>query len=146
MNSHSPHLDHGLTEAQLEFVLDMVAERNQFFIQTYALPEHLGDVPLALYGPIAGDPPVPESEVFYRNRGGGLRGWPSRLVNRPLRSTNLITIIAGPGEHTKMQLYTAFGGPLAPKEPGDPSLTDDESEETHAFWKEHALAAPKGDK
>jgi hypothetical protein len=36
-------------------------------------------------------------------------------------------------------LYTAFGGPLAPKEPGDPTLKDSEREESEKFWSQHAL-------
>lgn len=35
-------------------------------------------------------------------------------------------------------LYTAFGGPLAPQEPGDPGCKDVEA--SRRFWSEHALA------
>ena len=37
-------------------------------------------------------------------------------------------------------LYTVFGGPIAPKEPDDPTLTDEQRPESIAFWAEHALA------
>ena len=35
-------------------------------------------------------------------------------------------------------LYTAFGGPIAPQEPGDPGCKDPVA--SAAFWREHALA------
>jgi hypothetical protein len=35
-------------------------------------------------------------------------------------------------------LYTAFGGPAAPQEPGDPGCKDPEKSTT--FWRDHALA------
>lgn len=38
-------------------------------------------------------------------------------------------------------LYTAFGGPLAPREPGDPDLPAEERAESEAFWAEHALSS-----
>ena len=38
-------------------------------------------------------------------------------------------------------LFTAFGGPLAPREPGDPDMTDaKEIAESKKFWSEHALS------
>jgi hypothetical protein len=42
-----------------------------------------------------------------------------------------------------MILYTAFGGPAAPREPGDPSLDGNEAglAESKAFWAEHALSS-----
>jgi hypothetical protein len=110
-----------------------------------------------------GDPPVTEDEVVYTER--GTRHWPSRLVERPARPTRLITVIAGPheescptcrgnssgpgstcpGDHCAggrrrhaCVLYTAFGGPPAPQEPGDPGCKD--PAESAAFWHDHALA------
>lgn len=38
-------------------------------------------------------------------------------------------------------VFTAFPGPKAPKEPTDPSLRDDEREESEKFWSTHALCA-----
>jgi len=35
-------------------------------------------------------------------------------------------------------LYTAFGGPASPQEPGDPTCKDPEA--SAVFWREHALA------
>lgn len=47
----------------------------------------------------------------------------------------------GPDEQDQLNCYTAFGGPLAPKEPGDPTLKPEERAKSEAFWREHALAA-----
>jgi hypothetical protein len=38
-------------------------------------------------------------------------------------------------------LYTAFGGPLTPKEPGDATLSGEERQESFKFWSQHALSA-----
>jgi hypothetical protein len=103
-----------------------------------------------------GDPAVPEDVVVHAPRGS--RSWPSRLVERITRRTRLVTVIAGPHEETcrvceegrdhlatcpgkrkyPCVLYTAFGGPPAPQEPGDPSCKDPMA--STAFWREHALA------
>jgi hypothetical protein len=54
----------------------------------------------------------------------------------------LITVIGGPHLDDPCILYTAFGGPATPKEPGDPSLDGNliELAKSQAFWAEHALA------
>jgi hypothetical protein len=73
----------------------------------------------------------------------------SRLVNRPSRPSRDVTIIGIVAdktkegvalEHPQMIVFTMFGGPCAPKEPGDPSLKPEEVEASLAFWAEHALA------
>lgn len=87
-----------------------------------------------LYGPAAGDPQITEDQVFYQTRGD--RPTPSRLINKPPRPTDLITIIVGMHEG-RPTLFTAFGGPLAPREPGPNSPTDCEEA---VFWRDHALA------
>jgi hypothetical protein len=157
------HLDHGLTTAQVEFLMETFAARDSFFIETVELPEALDTVPCGLHGPITGDAPIAEADVTYAKR--GTRAWKSRLVDRPAKPSRSVTIIAGPHEETcksthdvlrvggcngsgktehagmhagaawheetcekcngagKIKhaciLYTAFGGPLAPQEPGD---------------------------
>lgn len=110
-----------------------------------------------------GDPPVDETEVRHERRGN--RAWTSRLVERPERPTRTITVIAGPHEEPcplttsawnllhqaacttcagvgeikhACILYTAFGGPAAPQEPGDPGCKDPIARS--AFWLTHALA------
>jgi len=88
------HLDHGIGEPQIAFLLTKYADRHEFFIDTFQLPEELGTVPCGLYGPVMGDEPVPEAEVHYGRRGA--REYDSRLVNRPTRQVRDVTIIAGP--------------------------------------------------
>jgi len=63
------HLDHGLTEAQINHVRERFAGRDSFFIESFELPEGLGLCPSGLYGPAAGDAPVEESAVHYAQRG-----------------------------------------------------------------------------
>ena len=138
------HVDHNLTEEQLRYLLDRFADRDAFFLEMIDLPEQLGSVPCGLWGPILGDQPVDEAEVRYEQR--GTRAWTSRLVDRPTRPTRTITVIAGPHEETSeagtikhaCMLYTAFGGPASPQEPGDPGCKNPDT--SAAFWREHALA------
>jgi hypothetical protein len=90
------HVDHGLTEDQLRYLLERFADRGAFFLKTIELPEDLGTVPCGLYGPCMGDAPIGEDEVRYEKRGD--RAWTSRLVDRPTRPTKRVTVIAGPHE------------------------------------------------
>ena len=171
------HVDHGLTEAQLSYLLDRFANRDGFFIETITLPRELGTMPCGLYGPTVGDPAIREDEISYAPR--GTRAWTSRLIDLPSREQHEVTVIAGPheascedchgtGERLSLSLtvqfsthgeqlywpcpscngtgkiahpcvlYTAFGGPLAPQESGDPGCKDPAASTT--FWREHALA------
>jgi hypothetical protein len=137
MIKHSAsHVDHDLTEVQLNYLLDRFADRKAFFIETIDLPEDLGTVTCGLYGPVMGDRPVEEEDVI--NEARGTRAWTSRLVERPSRPTRKVTVIAGPHDGYDCVLYTAFGGPAAPQEPGDPGCKDPTA--SAAFWREHALA------
>jgi hypothetical protein len=155
------HLDHGLTPQQIAFVLDAVRSTIQEtsayeaargpltdpnLRSTVDLPADLGTVPSGIYGPVVGDPPVEEEEVFYAKRGD--RQGDSRLVDKPHRLTDKVTIIAGPHGDFRWALYTMFGGPLAPKEPATLSENDsaEEQEESREFWDVHALSSqPPGD-
>lgn len=159
------HLDHNLTEAHVDHILQRFADRQAFFIDTFTLPRDLGTVPCGLYGPLVGDPPIGENEVCYAPR--GTRSWPSRLmVDGPPRQQHEVTVIAGPHEEPCPQcttsawnilhradcptcggtgnlqhaciLYTAYGGPLAPQEPDDPGCKDVPA--SKAFWAEHGLS------
>lgn len=130
------HVDHHLTKDQLRYLLDRFADRGSFFLETVELPEDLGTVPCGLWGPIMGDAPIGEAEICYEHRGA--RAWTSRLVARPTRPTRLVTVIAGPHSEHPCVLYTAFGGPSAPQELGDPGCKDPAA--SAAFWREHALA------
>jgi hypothetical protein len=133
------HLDHHITPEQKAYVLEQFGSRDEFFIETLTLPEALGTVPCGLHGPLMGDDPVPETEVRYAARGD--RIGESRLCKRPVRPTDQLTIIAGPHDGERCVLYTAFGGPVAPREPFDPGLEDNgERDKSLAFWAEHALS------
>jgi hypothetical protein len=157
------HFDHGLTEAQVDHIMQRFADREAFFIATIELPEALGTVSCGLHGPLVGDAPIAEADVTYAKR--GTRAWNSRLVDRAAKPTRTVTVIAGPHKEPCPQcttsawnilhraacptcggvgelqyvciVYTAFGGPLAPQEPGDPGCKDVEA--SKQFWSEHAL-------
>ena len=129
------HLDHALTQEQIKFILNLDARE----IQTIQLPEHLGLVPCGLHGPLMGDEPVPESEVTYAVRGE--RRGKSRLVDRIVRTTRMVTVIAGPHDGLPCVLFTAFGGPLTPKEPFDFDYHEsEEAQVSRRFWEQHALS------
>jgi hypothetical protein len=130
------HVDHDLTEGQLRYLLDRFTHRDGFFVETITLPNDLGTVPCGLYGPLVGDVAIREDEVTYARRGN--RGWDSRLVALPPRQQHAVTVVAGPHEGHTCVLYTAFGGPAAPQEPGDPGCKDPAA--SAAFWRDHALA------
>ena len=132
------HLDHALTPAHLAFLVSHFADKTGFFIETVALPDDLSDLTCGLYGPSMGDPPVTEGVSFEAR---GERVYPSRMVALPMRPTRLLTVIAGPHKGAPCVLYTAHGGPKAPREVGDPTLTTEEARaESTAFWATHALA------
>lgn len=133
------HTDHGLTERHLQYLQFAFKGRTSFFRETIYFPGELEQIPCALYGPAVGDDPIAEKKVTYERRGD--RPNLSRMIDKKSRPTRQVTVIAGPHEGEPCVLYTAFGGPLAPKEPGDPSLTEEEQiKEAEEFWKQHALA------
>jgi hypothetical protein len=141
-NNHS-HLPAEL----LAYVLERVeAERaadlgHGLVIHTVCLPEHLPRVPCSIVGPMIGHAPVPESEVYYEARAP--REYASRMVRRLGPMTRQVTVIVGPEGDDDTVLYTAFGGPLAPREPGCPDLaklSGYEQELAARFWSIHALA------
>jgi hypothetical protein len=141
------HLDHALTPAVVAYITARFAGRDAFFIETITLPythngEALPEVPCGLHGPLMGDAPIPESECTYQVRGE--RPGPSRMTARPVRTVRTLTVIAGPHEGEPCVLYTAFGGPSAPREPFDAALQGPDASEAKAasvaFWGEHALS------
>ncbi len=140
------HLDHGLTEAQILFVLEAFKDQENFFKATIEIPKELGTVRCDLYGPLVGDEPLGEADTFYKERGG--RKYTSRLVDKPPRRTNLVTVIGGPHDGEPCVLYTAFGGPLTPRETnellslGHRDRDDDgELRDSREFWSRHALSS-----
>lgn len=138
------HLDHALTPAQVDFVLSQAAADGELTVQTVTLPEELGSVSCNLHGPATGSDPVPESEVTYAKRGE--REGESRMCKRAPVQTREVTIISGPHDGQGCVLFTAYGGPNAPKEPFDfpaeenrPDFKSLSVVASEAFWKEHAL-------
>jgi hypothetical protein len=135
------HVDHGLTAEQLQWLLDQTEGRSSFFIETFTLPAHLGTVECGLVGPALGLPAVPEEDVKYIIRGN--RKCASRVLRESVEKprTRMVTVIAGPTQgHDGLVLYTAYGGPSAPREPGDTTIPNWEGVvESRAFWAEHAL-------
>ena len=134
------HVDHGLTVEQLDYVLEQDAPDNRVTVQTVTLPQALGTVPCALLGPIMGDQPFAEAEVYYAKRGE--RKGLSRLVDCLPRLVTSLTFVTGPFEGEPCVLYTTFGGPEALKEPFD-CKDEDEKLDSFKFWSEHALAQRK---
>jgi hypothetical protein len=145
------HLDHALTGAQVDFVLGLSAAEGELTIQTVELPEGLGTVPCGLYGPIMGDAPVSDSDCVMAVRGE--RKGPSRLLKgahpaaeigtagpQP-RQVRTVTAISGPHDGESCVLFTAIGGPQAPREPFEFEADDtsDAAQESRKFWAEHAL-------
>ena len=140
------HLDHGLNQEHITWLLERFADRSSFFLQTITLPDFLPEVECALYGPLCGDEPVPENTVMYKIRGE--RKYASRVLalsgvsTSGMRKTRTLTVIAGPSGNEPCVLYTSYGGPAAPREPGDPGIGVWESIlESRAFWATHALIA-----
>lgn len=140
------HLDHGLLDEHWEFVQELarhhIAENGLSpLIKTFEMPAYMTPLPSGLYGPAAGDEPVPEEAVFYARRGP--RGWPDRLIIAPKRLSSLITVVAVPETRDKaptgrLVVWTAYGGPMAPQNPADPGNANPAA--ATAFWSEHALA------
>jgi hypothetical protein len=132
------HTDHRLTPEHLAWLCERFAGRTGFFIEEALLPGRLPSVECGLHGPKAGDAPVLEEEVTYVVCGE--RAGESRMCKRPPRLTRTITVIAGPHGEEPCILYTAYGGPNAPREPFDPSLDEKSKRESEAFWSAHALS------
>ncbi len=145
------HVDHGLSQRQLSLVLERFGDHRAFFASTFELPPGYGDAPCALVGPAAGDAAVADADAYIARRGD--RRWLSRCVARPeLPRTRMITVIGGPHGDEPCVLYTVYGGPQAPREPGDLELELRSAAadrvaglraklaESIAFWAVHALA------
>lgn len=132
------HADHGVTESTLMWAIAQIGGSG-FFLQTFTLPDAHPDLMNALYGPSSGDEPVSDEDVHFVKRSEDRPE--SRMVKLPKRPTRLLTVIGilGDGEVT---IFTAYGGPVAEREPGDVTLrTDEEKAAAVAFWSTHALAS-----
>ena len=130
------HLDHGLTEAHRAWIESTFHGRDAFFIETILIPYWLPSVPCGLHGPAMSDTPVLADEVRMEIRGS--RKGLSRIFARAPRQSRQLTVIAGPFGAEPCVLFTAYGGPAAPKEPWD--AAPHELERSQRFWAEHALS------
>lgn len=123
------HVDHDLSDAQLAWLIDRANEylllpdtSSGLLKLTLTLPEEFGAIPCGLHGPVMGDEPVGNDEVEPGRRGERLGD--SRLCARPPRQVRKVSLIAGPHEDQPWVLFTAFGGPIAPREPGELTPTE----------------------
>ncbi len=152
------HTDHGIPLAVRDWALARLEplEGESVVVRSLPLPDSLGSVPCALWGPAMGDAPFRESDVLYQRR--GKRPWASRVL-RPslarlarssrLETSRIVTVVCldpamvgRPELRDCLVLATMYGGPLAPREPGDPSIQDDPGalSESFRFWRDHALS------
>ena len=140
------HDDHGLTDAHLRFIDELLVDFNGEFTMLHrTLPADCPDLLSALYGPSAGDSPVNENLVHYEIRYG--RPGPSRFVARPERRCRNMVLIAAPsshGPHIKQAvILTAYGtqsDTIAPREWWDAGMKPHEAIDAAQFWTDHALA------
>ncbi len=139
------HADHGIDAATLLWALSHLTT-DGFFNRTLTLPEsHIG-VSCGLYGPSVGDAPIADDATYMvvRNPERGGVNPPARMTSQPLRPTRLLTFI-GSKEGDNVTIYTSYGGPAAPRLPGDSTLTtEEEKAEAVAFWATHALSDAVG--
>lgn len=134
------HADHGLGEAHMRLIDDLMTGKEGFFIEALPLGPLTGTLQSGLYGPSCGDDPVPEGEVEYVVRGN--RPGPSRLTDRPTRPADHMVVI-GISNGDESKVFTAYGNigdNIAPREWWDSSMKPEEAEAAARFWKEHALA------
>lgn len=144
------HTDHGLTSAAQQAAEDALYEAlggvriGEVAVVPFVVDSDDDAIPCALYGPAMGDSPVHDFEVHHAPRGS--REWDSRLIPALPRMVRFGVVVgryspepSEPGG--SMEVFTAYGGPLAPRELADPSMTDEaEREYARAFWRVHALA------
>lgn len=131
------HVDHVSAEV-LALIKERYADRSGFFVDTFELPLGLS-VECGLHGPIMRDAPIPHWECWHDFRPG--RGIRSRLCARRPRMVRTLTVVAGPYKGEPCVLFTAYGGPVAPREVEDEMIeTEAEREKSREFWAQHALS------
>lgn len=132
------HADHALLPVHFEVVRKIFEARaDGFHALSVRLPTSCPALPCGLHGPLMGDAPVPSSEVTWAGRGA--RPNLSRLCARAPRPSRLLTVI-GTRSGDCVRVFTAYGGPLAPREVTDPNLPADAAEASMQFWATHALS------
>ena len=134
------HKDHGVPAEVLAMAEALIAAATTAAAGTpvvITFPTAV-EVPCGLYGPAAGDAPVPETEVRYEARNG--RPVQSRLIARdfrPVREATVVGMLTEDG--STVLVFTCYGGAAAPREPGDSSLTPEQKAVSTAWWAVHAL-------
>ena len=149
--TETSHADH-MPESTLAVVLsELAAGRGTvrvafpgLAIAEVELPAAVDSVLCSLRGPTTGEAAVTESQAFYGTRGDN-RPNLSRLTNLPATQSRTVTVIVVGTETAEDgtvtgSLATAYGGPLAPQEPGDPYLSAEALPAAQAFWATHALS------
>jgi len=138
------HLDHGLSSAHIDFIMKHWALNKSIFAGQdvtpieVELPAELENLSCGLVGPSTGFPAVPDEDATYIVRNG--RKWASRMTAQQAHATRTLTYIVGQYNGEEV-LFTAYGGPCAPREPGDTSLsTMEEITHSRKFWAQHALS------
>jgi hypothetical protein len=136
------HVDH-LTPDCIAWLIKVYEnqESENVVVDTLELPPELPALLCDLHGPATKEAPVSETEAYYAKRGN--RSGDSRLCKRAPVETRTITVVFGPHEGNTI-LYTAYPGPVAPREPWDTSLSETEVVASRAFWAEHALSVREG--
>jgi len=139
------HNDHGITQEQFEYIQNheifKIKKEGEFVKEIVILAKELGLVLSSLYGPSVGDGVIKESEVFYMERGA--RNGKTRMIKKPKRLTNRVTvigIICGPA----LTMYGTQSDKPSPMEVWDKkfkSLSINEQKEIKIFWKQHAIAS-----
>jgi len=135
------HADHGITPhhmASIQFAIE-TEDPSGFFIMVIPID---GACPLglkcALRGPSVGDDPIEDAYMAVR----GDRKGPSRMTSLPpLEATDMVAIGTKVGE--EVTLFTAYGTvgkAVAPREPWDSSMNEEERMISIAFWAIHALS------
>lgn len=131
------HKDHGLEAAHIELAEAHAASATGFFIATLELHSDVAPLSCGLHGPAMGDDPILDGEIEMVQRSADRPL--SRLCGRAPRPSRKMTVI-GIGAGADSQIFTAYGGPAAPREPGDPDLTEAEAVASASFWSLHALS------
>ena len=133
------HADHGLSDRELAIVIEVARQAAKgLFIKVIEI-QHETHLKSALMGPSVGDEPIGDEHplVYYSVRGN--RPTPSKMYNEVGRKATHLVVI-GMGEEAVFTAYGTEKGIVAPREPWDPSLSDEERKASEAFWAVHALA------
>ena len=138
------HNDHGISKIQIDFIQNhpdlLKLEDGKLIRSIIKVPNELGRIYSALYGPNAGDDPIKESDVFYAKRGN--RMGETRFIRAPLRQVSCLCVI-GVKSGPCLTIYGTQSTKLSPIEPWDKRfkrLNNKQKIYVLKFWKQHALA------